>query len=425
MGFGFRKWPLYQALAFSRWPKEFLRSLQDQQGDGFLFSLPGLGRIHVTGTARGAREIFSAPYDTFTRLQNSPVEPILGPESLMLVAGKRHLEERKALSVPFRGESMLAYGDSIVDDTCRHLESALGEGRFVVQDLARRIALDVIIGCVFGVQEPARKALFHRAISRMMDRYITPLMVLPFLRFGFWGLSPWDRFCQARSRVHLLFREEFQVAGEGRVDILGRLLAMEPRPGEEALLSLLCTRLVAGHDTSAIGLTWALYFLHSQPQALERLRAELQQYGSTPEQLVKAPYLKAVCQETFRLNPSVPASVRRLARPLVLAGQELPAGSNVAVALTLLHSDPTVYEDPDKFRPERFLDHKYSPFEYAPFGGGYRRCIGETFATFEMTLVLGTILSRASLSMPPQPRPRAVINGIAMGPSRAVFLESD
>lgn len=421
-----QNWPLYHALSFAYRPMEFLAQLHSTQGDGFLLRLPGLGDITVTGTAAGAREIFSATPDNFGSLENSPVEPILGLDSLMLTSGERHLRERKLLSPPFRGPCLRGFGDSIQRDAVEGLESSLTTPAIMLQDLFRGIALNVIIGCVFGVQEPRRKAHFHAAISAMMKAYTTPLMLFPALRLSLLGLTPWDRYIQARAVVHQLLREEIRDRQSRRTpshDVLSRLLDLRHEDGssptEESLVSLLCTLLVAGHETSTISLTWALYYVLSHPSAQARLLAELSPKAKADE-LLDAPYLNAVCQETLRLQPAVPAAVRRLAKPLSLAGKSLSPGDNAAVALTVLHRDPRVFPEPSRFLPERFLTRRYSPFQYAPFGGGHRRCIGETFALFEMRVVLGTILSRALLRVPPQSSPRPAIRGIAMGPDRPI-----
>jgi cytochrome P450 family 110 len=163
---------------------------------------------------------------------------------------------------------------------------------------------------------------------------------------------------------------------QARDDILSLLLAGRDEDGsamsDEALRDELKTLLLAGHETTAIALAWAFYWLHRQPDVYHRLHTELRALGRTPDpdDLVRLPYLGAVCDEALRLYPVVGAVTRRLRQPLTLRGYTLPAGIAVGVALPVVHSDPRLYPDPHCFRPERFLERTYTPFEYVPFGGG-------------------------------------------------------
>jgi len=141
--------------------------------------------------------------------------------------------------------------------------------------------------------------------------------------------------------------------------------------------------------------------------------------------LVSAPYLKATIQETLRVHPIVTETLRKLKVPLQLGEYLLPAGMAVAPATVLAHYNALTYEEPELFRPQRFIDRSYSPFEYMPFGGGHRRCIGAAFASYEMAIVLGTLLKRFQLelidSKPVVPKRRNVTIGPSTGiPIRVV-----
>jgi cytochrome P450 len=185
-----------------------------------------------------------------------------------------------------------------------------------------------------------------------------------------------------------------------RTDILSLLLAARHEDGsgldDQAIFEQLVTLLFAGHSTTAMSLTWALHRLLDEPAVLSRLTAEVAALGKDvdPEALAKAPYLEAVCSETLRLYPAALSAGRKLLNPLEVAGYALPAGSGVIVSILLAHYNPEVFPEPTRFRPERFLDRTYTPFEYLPFGGGSRRCIGAAFGLYEMKIVLGTLLQR-------------------------------
>ncbi len=201
---------------------------------------------------------------------------------------------------------------------------------------------------------------------------------------------------------------------------------------DHELCDELKTLLLAGHETTAIALAWAFYWVHRQPEVYRCLREELKGLGGPPhpDDLAQRPYLSAVCDEALRLYPVVATTVRKLRLPFHLRGYELPAGVAVGAAIALAHLDPTLYPEPMRFRPERFLERNYTPYEYLPFGGGARRCVGAAFATYEMKIVLGSILAQHRLTLaknkPLKPRPRTFtigpeggVNMIYQGPRPA------
>jgi cytochrome P450 len=152
------------------------------------------------------------------------------------------------------------------------------------------------------------------------------------------------------------------------------------------------TLIAAGHETGATALAWALHWVQSHPEVERRLRDELSGFRGSAAELSRLPYLSAVCDETLRIRPPTPNASRMVAEPFPLCGFELPVGTRVAVSPYLTHSDPEVYPEPERFRPERFLERQFGRHEFHPFGGGSRRCIGASFAAFEMRIALGTLL---------------------------------
>jgi len=154
------------------------------------------------------------------------------------------------------------------------------------------------------------------------------------------------------------------------------------------------TLLLAGHETTATALAWTLERLVRTPRVLERLHEEVE--VGTGE---RTDYLDATIKEALRLRPVVPGVIRQLQRPLRIGGLELPQGVHVAPSIYLIHRRPDVYPEPEAFRPERFLgDDAPGTYEWLPFGGGIRRCLGASFALYEMRIVLETVLRRATLA---------------------------
>ena len=166
-----------------------------------------------------------------------------------------------------------------------------------------------------------------------------------------------------------------------------------------------------------------MYDLHRNADAFMSLMKELDSLeDNQPVRLASAPFLKATVQETLRIHPIVTETLRKLKAPLQLGEYHLPAGMAVAPATVLAHYNPSTYNDPESFRPERFVEKSYSPFEYMPFGGGHRRCIGAAFASYEIAIVLGSLLKRFQFELvdtaPVTPKRR----NVTIGPSTAVPL---
>ena len=178
--------------------------------------------------------------------------------------------------------------------------------------------------------------------------------------------------------------------------------------GDRELRDELMTLLVAGHETTATSLAWALERLIRHPEMLDRLRDEVAAGEDA--------YLDAVVKETLRLRPVLPITLRKLQQPMEIGGYLLPAGVSVAPCIHLVHRRPDIYPEPRRFRPERFLEQPAGTYTWIPFGGGVRRCLGASFALFEMKTVLAAVIRRARLR-PSDPAPERVARrGITLTP---------
>jgi cytochrome P450 len=183
----------------------------------------------------------------------------------------------------------------------------------------------------------------------------------------------------------------------------------------------------SGPTPSAISLSWALYLLHCHEQVLERLRDELRTLpdDADPDAVARLPLLEAVCHETLRLHPITPIIARALVAPLELMGYQLPAGVSVGASILLVHRRADLYPEPEQFQPDRFLTRSYSPFEFLPFGGGVRRCIGAAFALYEMKLVLATLLRSYRFSLETTADPGHAVRNTTVGPRRAILMRAE
>ncbi|MEV6068231.1 cytochrome P450 [Nocardia sp. NPDC052001] len=415
-----------------------------RDGDPFLMRFPAFGSAVFTGTAAGAREMFRAPVELLEPPLPNPIEPMVGPASLILARGERHRKERSVLAPAFHRQRISAYG-TVIRETARDELAGARTGRawrpgtrIDAREAARAMTLRVILAAVFGIEDPRLLAEYTSATTEFLSSFGGPLFLVPALRRNMFGLSGWERFLAARDRLDTLIdteidRRRMDPGANSGADMLGMLLETRYTDGsglgDIELREQLRTLIVAGHETTATVLVWALYRLHREPAALERLRAELASAGTDidPVELAELPYLDAVCQETLRLHPPVPIVLRRLTGDFELRGAPLVAGDTMGLSVQLLHSDPQVWSEPQRFRPERFLERRYSPFEFAPFGGGHRRCVGAALADYELRIVLATLLGSVRLRLSPRfargRAPWTVPHNIATGPRAAITFD--
>jgi unspecific monooxygenase len=228
---------------------------------------------------------------------------------------------------------------------------------------------------------------------------------------------------QIDQLIYAEIQERRENPDPSRTDILSLMMAARDEAGEPMtdveLRDELITLLVAGHETTATSLSWGLYWIHHQPQVREKLLQELDTLGENPDpnQIFRLPYLDAVYKETLRIYPvAMMAFQRMVLSPLKIAGYNFEQGTILAPCIYLTHQREDLYPEPKKFKPERFLERQFSPYEYLPFGGGNRRCIGMAFAQFEIKLILVTVLSRWQLELTNNQPMLPVRRGILLAP---------
>ncbi len=212
-------------------------------------------------------------------------------------------------------------------------------------------------------------------------------------------------------------------------DILTMLLLARDEAGEGMsdieLRDELMTLLLAGHETTATALAWAFYWIHHQPEICHKLLQELATLGDAPDPMtvIKLPYMNAVCCETLRIYPVVLiVSPREAKTPITIMGQEYPVGTALTPCIYLTHRREDLYPEPEQFKPERFLERQYSAYEFLPFGGSNRRCIGAAFAMFEMKLVLATILRNYNLVLADKQPVKPVRRSVTLAPAGGVKM---
>jgi cytochrome P450 len=405
------------------------------RSDQFAVMVPGLGPVHFVATVAGARDILRTPGALLCAPTPNPIEPVVGPDSVILTSGERHRRTRRLLMPAFQAARMPERAEALARAVADETDTwRIGE-RIPLHSTAQSITLRIIVRAVLGVEEGPRFDEYTRVVTALMNANTAPLMLLPWLRKDFAGRGPWARLMRLRTQFDILLATDIERKRRcpvtGRGDVLSLLLPESDEDGrgldDDDLHQQVRTLVVAGHDTTASALAWALYHIHQAPGVRQRIVDELSSAPATPHTMAKLPYLSAVVSETLRMHPTVPIVLRKLTSPLTIDGVQRGAGDIVGIAVPALHFDPAIWDDPQRFRPDRFLSPSPTPFEYLPFGGGYRRCIGAAFATYELAVAIGTIMSSVALRMPRReshkPPPRSVPRGIAAAPRREVQLE--
>ncbi|MEM7552797.1 MAG: cytochrome P450 [Cyanobacteria bacterium P01_A01_bin.84] len=350
---------------------------------------------------------------------NKILQFLLGDRSLILLDGKPHRRQRQLLAPPFHGERMRAYGETIH----KIVEEVIDEWEvgkpFIIRESMQEIALRAILQVVFGLDRGERFEKLRKLLNSVLESINSPLLSAALffrvLQKELNGLSPWGhmkrQLQQVDELIYALIAERKTETNHHREDILSLMMAARDENGEamsdEELHDELMTLLVAGHETTASVLTWAFYWIDYLPEVREKLLREFHSlngyFGGDVEftEVAKLTYLSAVCQETLRIYPVVMTGfVRILNSPMEVMGYQLPAQTAIIPSIYMAHHREEIYPNSKEFQPERFLERQFSPYEFLPFGGGNRRCIGMAFAQYEMKIALFTILSKYQVLRP-------------------------
>jgi cytochrome P450 len=399
--------PLVQTLRWAFRPIQFMEECRRRYGDSFSVRFLGFERPMVMiSDPEAIKALYRERAHGLPPGRNIVLEPILGSKSLLIQEGAEHLSRRKLMLPPFHGERMRSYESTMGEIVAAEIDSWPLRRQFPAHARMQAVTLEVILRVVFGVSSGPRLDRLRGMLSRVLAETASPgqqVLGLALRRFG--GDGPFARFQdQLREVDELLYAEIAEHRQrpdlEEREDILSLLMTAEFEDGsrmeDRELRDQLMTLLLAGHETTATALAWTFDLLLRHPRALERLRESL---AAGEED-----YLRATISESLRLRPVIPLAGRRLGAELVADGLALPPGTDVTPAIWLTHTRADVYPEPYAFRPERFLAEAPDTYAWIPFGGGVRRCIGATFAEFEMRIVLREVLTRCELRKA-DPRP--------------------
>jgi cytochrome P450 len=393
--------PLVQTLRWSLRPLAFMHECRQRYGDAFSITFLGFERPMVMISDPAAiKALYTERANGLPPGRNIILEPIVGSRSLLIQEGAEHLARRRLMLPPFHGERMRSYEAVIEEAVAAEIDSWPLGTPFPIHARMQAVTLEVILRAVFGIAEGPRLERLRAMLTTVLSETSSPrtqLLALATRRLGGGG-NAWQRFeTQLRAVDELLYAEIAEHRRRPdlaeRDDILSMLMQARFEDGggmsDEELRDQLMTLLLAGHETTATALAWTFDALLRNPSVLARLRESLADGGED--------YLRATITESLRLRPVIPVAGRMLAGELEVGDLKLPAGTNVTPAIWLTHTRPDLYPEPFAFRPERFLGEGPETYGWIPFGGGIRRCIGASFAEFEMRVVLREVLSRCEL----------------------------
>lgn len=399
-------------------PGLFLGACHRRYGDAFTIRFGGLGTFVYICDPDEIRAVFR-DHDTFHAGEaNAPfLAPVLGSSSVLVTDGNSHSRQRRLMMPAFHGESVAALTSVMEEVAAAEIDSWPVGVTFASRPRMQAITLEVILRTVIGANDEPRLQVLREALPPLVELDLLSLMqfALPALR-DHW---PWKRFRAIEERANAALFAEIEHCRqdprlEERHDVLAMLVRSRDENGvamtDQELRDQLVTLLLAGHETTATGLAWALERLVRHPAILARARQ-----AAVDDDAV---YLNAVINETLRARPVVSDVTRRVTRPATVAGHLLPEGTMVDPAILLVHGSRKHYTGPREFDPGRFEGKSPDPSVWLPFGGGNRRCIGATFAVTEMRIVLREILRRVELDTTDAPGEAAKVRHVTLIPKK-------
>ncbi len=422
-------------------PYAYLDECAAKYGDTFTMRMYGFGNLVFLSNPQAIKEIFS---DKGTRFDvgrgQDIIRPLMGDNSVLLLDGDRHRRERKMLMPPFHGAKVKSYATTICDITQETSRRWQPGQQILCGDVMPSITLEVILQTVFGLRGGNRYQQLKSLLISWLDMTGSPVGAsLLFFRWfqQDWGRwSPWGRVLLQRQQICDLLQAEIEERRAANMppgdDVLSLMLQARDEDGQPMtdaeLKDELITMLAAGHETTAAALSWAMYWVHKLPEVKAKLMAELEGLSEKADPLAIAslPYLTAVTSETLRLYPIAPIAAPRIsAQPVTINGHTYPPETFLTPAIYSVHHREDLYPHSKTFRPERFLDRQFAPYEFLPFGGGNRRCIGYALAKLELNLVLATLLTHHSFKLTSDETVTPRRRGVVLATSNGVPLTVD
>ncbi|MCX2932863.1 cytochrome P450 [Mycobacterium sp. CVI_P3] len=420
--------PAIQAALMLRfWPR-FLSACRRRYGHTFTVRISGMGTVVYFDDPADIKQVFAGDPAVFHAGEaNSMLSGLLGPASVLVVDDEVHRDRRRLMLEPFHRDAVARQTEVMAEIAAANIATWPVGKPFPVAPKMSEITLEVIMRLVIGASDPARLAALREVLPRLLN-----LTAIELVGIASPTLQRRRLWRGVRRRIdeadRLLYAEIADRRADpdlaSRTDALAMLVRAADQDGrtmtDSELRDQLMTLLVAGHDTTATGLSWALERLTRHPAVLAKaVRAAEASAAGDPD---GDEYLDAVAKETLRNRPVVFDVGRILTQPVEIAGYHLPAGVMVAPGVGLVHSDDRIYPDAQRFDPDRMVGATLSPTTWLPFGGGARRCLGATFAMAEMRVVLREVLRRVELATTTAHGERPRVKHVILTPNRGARI---
>lgn len=420
---------VWQRLIFFLHPLETLEQWSKQYGDNFRL----LGNKYPPAicftTPEAIKKIFTAPANQVCSTQKDGVlKTFVGSNSIIYLEPQAHNRTRRLLMPVFH--SCKDYGQLITHITEQVMSQFKTGDVFLIRPVLKNLTLQVLLNVVFGTGENPIKAKLFTLLTSLVTLFDSPFsftLAWPFFQQDWLG-GIWKEFKDIQNEINELIYSEIAKRrldqNKEEKDVLNLLMAAHDENGqplsEAELRDQIMTMVFAGFETTAAALTWALYWVHYLTEVEDKLRNEINaNCDLEPNGIAKLPYLNAIVSETLRIYPiAINGFFRTVLEPLEIAGYSIPKETIAYISIYLAHHRESVYPEPEKFKPERFLERQFSPYEFLPFGGGDRLCLGWALAQYEIKLALVTILKTMKLELTEQKLLKPVRHGVAMIPPK-------
>ncbi|HEX2400444.1 MAG TPA: cytochrome P450 [Mycobacterium sp.] len=408
-----------QTILFMRYWPRFVTACGRRYGKVFTIRAVTVPPMVYLADPAEIKKVFAGDPSVFHAGEaNAMLAGMLGDTSVLVIDDDVHRDRRRLMLPPFHREAVAKQTEVMTQIAAANIATWPVGREFAVAPKMSELTLEVILRTVIGASDPARLVALRAVMPKLLNvgQWASLAIARPELQRRWPWRSLWDRIQEADRLLYAEIAErraDPQLAE--RTDVLAMLVRATDEDGrtltDRELRDQLMTLLVAGHDTTATALSWALERLTRHPAILDKAVQAADAGDAAGDE-----YLDAVAKETLRIRPVVYDVGRVLKEPVELAGYQLPAGVMVVPGIGLVHSNSEVYPDADRFDPDRMIGATLSPTTWFPFGGGNRRCLGATFAMVEMRVVLREILRRVELATTTAPAETQKVKHVIMVP---------
>jgi cytochrome P450 len=393
----------------------FYKDCAAEYGDVFRVRLAHVP-IHVLVHPREIENVLVTNAANFTKSADyRALARVLG-RGLLTSEGEFWKRQRGLIQPAFHRQNILAYAEVMTRATNRMLELWADRGERNIHDDLMRVTLEIVAQCLFGAEVTDAAERVGKAMEVVTERFLVNSSLALLFSFElpvFLAPREWRAIRELNGIIGNIIRKR-RSSNEPREDLLEMLLRVRDADGnpmsDVQLRDELMTLFLAGHETTAIALSWACYLIAQNPEIetklAEELRSVLGDRAPTPEDLPRLRYTEMVLKESMRLYPAVWGIGRRAVKDCEIGGYLVPAGSNIFILQWHTQRDPRFFPNPERFDPERWREDpirsgKIPRFAYFPFGGGPRVCVGAAFAMMEATLLLAMMQQKCHLEIVP------------------------